>query len=65
MVVAQEKTQSFVEWTQDSDFIPFAIETYGCLHFCFDSFLIACAQTTITHHQWSFLILSMLIFYYW
>jgi hypothetical protein len=42
-VVAQEKTSSYVEQTLSDDFIPFAIEMYGCLHFCFDSFFITCA----------------------
>jgi hypothetical protein len=43
MMVAQEKTQSYVEQTLINDFIPFAIEMYGCFHFRFDSFLTACA----------------------
>jgi hypothetical protein len=59
-----KKRQSYVKWTLSDDFIPFAIETYGCFHFCFDSFFIACAHTTIMRHQWSFLVPSMLIFYY-
>jgi hypothetical protein len=42
-MVAQEKTQSYVKQTLGDDFIPFAIETYGCFHFHFDSFFIACA----------------------
>jgi hypothetical protein len=40
-MVTQEKTQSYVERTLGDDFIPFAIETYGCFHFHFDSFFIA------------------------
>jgi hypothetical protein len=40
-MVAQEKTQSYVEQMLGDDFIPFAIETYGCFHFHFDSFFIA------------------------
>jgi hypothetical protein len=40
-MVAQEKTQSYVKQTLGDDFIPFAIETYGCFHFHFDSFFIA------------------------
>jgi hypothetical protein len=51
MMVVQKKTQSYVKQTLGDDFIPFAIETYGCVHFCFDSFLTACAQTTIACHQ--------------
>jgi hypothetical protein len=43
MIVVQEKTWSYTEWAPSDDFIPLAIETYGCLHFRFDSFLITCA----------------------
>jgi hypothetical protein len=46
------------------DFIPFAIETYGCFHSRFDSFFIAFAQTTIACHQRSSLIPLILIAYY-
>jgi hypothetical protein len=42
-MVAQEKTQSYAEQAPSNDFIPLAIETYGCLHSCFDSFLITCS----------------------
>jgi len=42
-MIVQEKTWSYVEQAPGDDFIPFAIDTYGCLHFCFDSSLIACA----------------------
>ncbi len=41
----QEKTRSYTEWTLDNDFIPFAIEMYGCFHSYFDSFF-----TTIMCH---------------
>jgi hypothetical protein len=50
IMVVQEKTWSYVKWTPNDDFIPFAVETYGCCHFCFDSYLIICAQTTIVRH---------------
>jgi len=41
-MVAQKKTRSYVKQAPGNDFIPFAIETYGCFHFCFDLFFIAC-----------------------
>jgi hypothetical protein len=65
MMVAQEKTWSCIERTLGNDFIPLAIETYGCLHFCFDSFFTTCAHTSIAHHQRFSLIPSMLVSYYW
>jgi hypothetical protein len=43
MMVIHENTRSYVEWTLSDDFIPFAIETYGCFHYFFDSFLITYA----------------------
>jgi hypothetical protein len=43
MMVAQEKTRSYFEQILGDDFIPLVIETYGCLHSHFDSFLITCA----------------------
>jgi hypothetical protein len=64
MMVVQEKTQSYVKQAPSDDFIPFTIETYECLHFCFDSFFITCAQTIIVRHQWFSLVLSMLASYY-
>ncbi len=51
-VVIQEETQSYIK----DDFIPLAIETSH-----FDFFFISYAQTTRTHHQWSFLVPMMLI----
>ncbi len=63
-VVAQEKTRSYKEQVLGNDFIPFAIETYGCLHFHFDSFLISCVHANIVRHQHTSLIPSMLISYY-
>jgi hypothetical protein len=39
----------------------FANETYGCFYFCFASFLIACAQTTIVHH-WQFYLIPSCLF---
>jgi hypothetical protein len=65
MMVVQEKTWSYVKRTPSDDFIPFDIERYGCFHSCFDSLLIACAQTTIVCHQRSSLVPSMLVYYYW
>jgi hypothetical protein len=64
MMTHQEKTRSYNEQALGNDLIPITIETYGCFHFPFDSFFIACAQTTITHHQRSSLVLFMLLSYY-
>jgi hypothetical protein len=50
MMVVQKKTQSYAKWTSNNDFIPLVIKTYGCLHFCFDSFFITCVQITIARH---------------
>jgi len=61
---AEEKTWSYVKRTLSKDFIPLAIETYGCFHFHFNSFLITCAQNTIVRHQWSYLNPSMFISHY-
>jgi hypothetical protein len=36
MMAAQKKTRSYGKRTPSDDFIPFSIETYGCLHSCFD-----------------------------
>ncbi len=41
-----------------------SIETYGHLHYHFDSFFSACAQITIVCHHRSSLVPSMLVFYY-
>jgi hypothetical protein len=43
MMAVQKKTRSYVKQTLGDDFIPLAIETYGCLHSHFDSFLTVCA----------------------
>jgi hypothetical protein len=37
--------------TPRDDFIRLPIETYGCLHYCFDSLLTTCVQATIAHLQ--------------
>jgi hypothetical protein len=42
-MVAKEKTQSYAKQTPSDDFIPLAIEIYGCFHSHFDSLLIICA----------------------
>jgi hypothetical protein len=63
-MVAQEKTRSDIKQTPDDDFIPLAIETYGCFHSHFDSFFITCAQTIIVHHQRSSTVPLMLISHY-
>jgi hypothetical protein len=53
MMGIKEKTQSYIEQAPSNDFIPIAIEAYGGLHFCFNSFLTTCAYTTMAHHQQS------------
>jgi hypothetical protein len=63
-MAAQEKTRSYTERALGDDFIHLAIEMYGCLHSCFDSFLTTYAHTTIMHHQWSSLIPLMFISHY-
>ncbi len=50
MMVAQEKTESYVKRTPSNDFTPVVIETYRGLRSRFDSFFIACAQTIIACH---------------
>jgi hypothetical protein len=64
MMVTQEKTRSYDEKAEGNDFIPLAIEMYGCFYFRFDSFLTTCAHTIIVHHQRSSLVRSMLDSYY-
>jgi hypothetical protein len=64
MMVVQEKTQSYVKQTSSDDFIPLTIKMYECIHSCFDSIFIVCAQTTITRHQWSFLVPLIRVSYY-
>jgi len=51
MMVVQKETRSYAKRALGDDFIPLAIETYGCFHYCFDSFLTACAHTIITCRQ--------------
>jgi hypothetical protein len=47
MIAYQKKTQSYVKQTPCNNFIPLAIDTYGCFHSRFDSFFTTYAQTTI------------------
>jgi len=42
--------QSYIKWTPRNDFIPLAIEMYGQLHSCIDSFFTTYAQTIIARH---------------
>jgi glutaminase len=63
IVVAQDKAQSYIERTLGNDFIPLAIETYGCLHPHFDSFLTSYVHACITCHQQTSLVASMFIFH--
>jgi hypothetical protein len=41
-IAAQNEAQSYTEQMLKIDFIPFAIETQGCPHPCFNSFLTSC-----------------------
>jgi hypothetical protein len=50
MMAIQEKTREYAKQTPCDNFIPLAIDTYGCLHSHFDSFFTTCAQTIIVHH---------------
>jgi len=50
IVATQDKVRSYTKWMLRNDFIPLAIETYGCLHFHFDSFLISCVHACIICH---------------
>jgi hypothetical protein len=43
MMATLEKTRSYIAQALGDDFIPLVIETYGCFHSCFDSFLTAYA----------------------
>jgi len=49
-VATQDKARSYTEWTPRNDFIPLAMETYNCFHFCFDSFLTSCVHACRTCH---------------
>jgi hypothetical protein len=49
-IVAQEKTQSYIECTSKDHFIPLGIRTYGCFHSHFDSFFTSRVHATINHH---------------
>jgi hypothetical protein len=62
IMVVQEKIRSYVERAPIDDLIPLAIDTYECLHFCFDSFFTTYAQTTIERHQRSSLVPLMFFF---
>jgi hypothetical protein len=66
IVAVQKKTWSYVDRASRDDFIPLGIETYGCLHFCFDSFF---TFLCLGHYSplWTILfslVLMMLISYY-
>jgi hypothetical protein len=50
-IVAQNRAWSYKEQVLEDDSIPIAIETYGCLHLCFDSFLTSCVHVYIVRHQ--------------
>ncbi len=64
IVTIQDKARSYTKWAPRDDFIPLAIETYGCLHPRFDSFLIICVHAYVACHQQTSLIPSMLISHY-
>jgi hypothetical protein len=48
IVVIQEKTRSYMEHASRNDFIPLAIEIYGCFHSYLNLFFIYCVQAIIT-----------------
>ncbi len=64
IVAVQDKARSYTKQVPGDDFIPLAIETYGCFHLHFDSFLTSHVHATIVRHQQTSLIPSMLISYY-
>ncbi len=49
-IAVQNKARSYTKWTSRNDFIPLAMETYNCLHFCFDYFLTSCVHACRTCH---------------
>jgi hypothetical protein len=64
MMLVEENTRLYVKRTSCDNFIPLAIEIFGCFHFCFDLFFITCAHITIACHQRSSLVPLMLVSYY-
>jgi hypothetical protein len=50
IVATQDKAWSYTEWVPRENFIPLAIEAYGCLHLHFDSFLISCVHAYIARN---------------
>jgi hypothetical protein len=58
-IITLDKTWSYVKHTLKNNFIPLAIDIYGCLHYHFNSFLTTWAKATIAHHQRSSLIPRM------
>jgi hypothetical protein len=63
-IVARNKAQSYIERALEGDFIPLAIETYDCLHPCFDSFFTFCVHVYIARHQQTSLVPSMFMSHY-
>ncbi len=61
IVVAQEKTCSYVKCALGNYFIPLAIKIYGCFHTHFVSFFTTCVEATIACHQQSSLVPMMFI----
>jgi hypothetical protein len=64
IIGTKDKTQSYTKQTPGDDFIPLAIEIYGCFHLCFDSFFISCLHANIACYQETCLIPSMFISHY-
>jgi hypothetical protein len=63
-IIVQDKARSYTKRAPINDFIPLAIQTYGCLHLHFDSFFTSCVDASLIHHQHTSLVPLMLIFYY-
>jgi hypothetical protein len=58
-IAIQDKTRSYTKQSLRNDFIPFAIETYGCLHPRFDFFFTSCVHVNIACYQQNSLVPSI------
>ncbi len=56
IVSIEENTWSYKKCASRDGFIPLAKVIYGCVHFCYNSFLTSFVQATITYHQGSSLV---------
>ncbi|KAL3682484.1 hypothetical protein R1sor_000506 [Riccia sorocarpa] len=48
MLAAQAKVRDYADRDPSDDFIPLALETYGCLHPRFDAFIVQCAHDMLS-----------------